>query len=525
MTEKAGLGRVADGRVRFKGHAEGTLSKPRGHVEVEVTDSRYEGVELKQAAVIVDATYTELMGKIDATQKGGGHLEVEAKTGWNVETPARRLRLHATDFELGLLSGFGPPSIRRLGGRLFGDMTVLGKGDEVVSARGKVELRGGRVSLDGPLRKLTDISATLSAKVGLLRFSAKARAGDGNLGAKASVKMAGFVPESLEGRIYLKRVPLATSAGNVELSLDNNLEGTFSPEEISIDVTVASGLVKMPTGGGRDLHAIGPPTDVVFVDSLETGLATRSMTTPSPLPPLAINIDIPQTVQLRGESINGVLGANLDISSHGGHTEFLGYAEIQRGWVKIFRHRYDVERALASFDATREFNPRLDVELRHEFKTAEFKVIIQGDLNDPPKPEFRSEPAIYDDAQLLSFFLGGSPDDLGRKPGTGTAAAGAATSLVTSKLTGIVQEILPLVDVLSLETSDDSATPDQLLAGKWLTEKVLLAYRARLSQQTDQRTNINEATIEWWFLRRWVFEAFFGDREVGAADVLWIRRF
>jgi len=524
MTEKAGLGKVADGSVRFSGHAEGTLSKPRGHIEVDVSDARYEGVELKQAALVLDATDTQVMGRLKAVQVGGGHLEVEAKSGWNVELPDRQMRLHATDFEIGLLSGFGPPSMRGLGGRLFGDMTVRGKGDEVTSARGKVQLREGRVSLDGPLRKLSNITATLGAKVGELRFEAKARAGDGSLAAKAEVEMAGFVPKSLEGRVQLKRLPLATSAGIVELSLDNRIEGAFSQDEISIDVAVASGLITMPKGEGRDLHSIGPPTDVIFVDSLETGLETRPVATPSPLPPFAINIDIPQTVQLRGESINGVLGANLDITSHGGHTEFLGYAEIQRGWVK-FRHRYVIERALASFDATREFNPRLDVELRHEFKTAVFSVILQGDLNDLPMPEFRSEPAIYDDGQLLSFFLGGSPDDLGRKPGTGQAAAGAATSLVTSKLTGIVQEILPLVDVLSLETSDESATPDQLLAGKWLTEKVLLAYRARLSQQTDQRTNINEATIEWWFLRRWVFEAFFGDREVGAADVLWIRRF
>ena len=338
-------------------------------------------------------------------------------------------------------------------------------------------------------------------------------------------KMAGFLPESLEGTLALRRLPLATSAGILELTLDTELEGEFSPEEISVDVSVSDGLVKMPKGGGRDLHSIGAPADVVFVDSLESGLATRDLAPPSPLPPIALNIDIPQTVSLRGESINGVLGANLDITSHQGRTEFLGYAEVERGWIKIFRHRYDLVKALASFDATREFNPRVDVKLRHEFKTAEFNVVIRGDLNDPPTPEFRSEPAIYDDAQLLSFFLGGSPDDLGRKPGTGAAAAGAATRLVTSQLTGIVQEIIPLVDVLSLETSDDSATPDQLLAGHWLTEKVLLAIRARLSQQTDQRTNINEATIEWWFLRRWVFEAFFGDREVGAADVLWIRRF
>ena len=88
-----------------------------------------------------------------------------------------------------------------------------------------------------------------------------------------------------------------------------------------------------------------------------------------------------------------------------------------------------------------------------------------------------------------------------------------------------MQELLPVIDVLRLESTDNSATPDQLLAGKWLTEKVLVAYRARLQQANDQRTNLNEFTVEWWFLRRWVLQAFYGDRQVGAADVLWIRRF
>jgi len=522
------FGQVApvDGMVRVTGSVDGSVDKPLGRAQVELENIKYETARLERAVARLELRKKGLFGSLTAKQERGGDLSVRVFTENAGDAPERWVRLRANDFEIGLLAGLGPPSIRRLGGRLSGRLSLTGRGETIEQSGGTLSLRSGSLALDGALRRLTDIEADLKARGNKgIRFNMRAKSGEGSLSLSTDIAMQGITPTSANGRLALSKLPLTLSSGVLELTLNSTIEGSFSAESIDLDLDVKKGLLRLPKGAGRDLHDVGAPTDVVFVDNLRGSRLARPTSVPSPLPPIVIALSIPQTLSLRGENISGIVEADLELTMHKGKTQLLGYAELVRAWIQIFRHRYEIEKALASFDATLELDPRLDIEMTHAFKTAQFTVLIQGNLSDPPKPEFRAEPSIYDDAQLLSFFLGGSPDDVSRSRSNSARAAGAATSLVTSQLTGIVQEILPVVDVLALESTDESATPDQLLAGKWLTEKMLLAYRARLSTKSTERTNVNEVTVEWWFLRRWLLQVFYGDRQVGAIDALWIHRF
>jgi translocation and assembly module TamB len=225
-----------------------------------------------------------------------------------------------------------------------------------------------------------------------------------------------------------------------------------------------------------------------------------------------------------GQDQSVELRAHLDGTLRGGDVTLAGGVESISGFIMLFGRRYDIVHANLSFDTgDKPGNPRLDIRLAHEFRTATVYIDVTGRL-EKPRLMLSSDPGSYDQAQLLGFVLGGDPDDpaIGQTD-VGSKAVGVASTVLLGQVQQQLKSALPL-DVLSVQVGEGTdANTTRLEVGKWVNERFFVGYRARINAPDTK--NENEVSVQYRLARRWLVDAFFGDRGVGGADVLWTKRF
>jgi translocation and assembly module TamB len=181
-----------------------------------------------------------------------------------------------------------------------------------------------------------------------------------------------------------------------------------------------------------------------------------------------------------------------------------------------------------TFNGSSEIDPELDLKLTRQYPEALVVIELRGT---PHKPQLRmsSDPAVYDQAQIVSLILTGQP---GGQPSTGKSfdPTAAVTTAVLSKLADKVAPALGL-DVMRVEGQEvknekGEATGDtdtRVEVGKYVTERIYLSY-AHVFGARDN-ANQNEAHVEYRMTRRLMMETVFGDAGQGGLDTLWTYRF
>jgi hypothetical protein len=162
--------------------------------------------------------------------------------------------------------------------------------------------------------------------------------------------------------------------------------------------------------------------------------------------------------------------------------------------------------------------------MTHQFPDLTLDVQLSGRASRPERPQLTSDPggSTYD--QLFGFLLGGDPAG---DPGSQTrdAVAGAGTRLVSGKLGRQISKVLPVqVDALSCEPAPaaTTATSGSCTVGKWLSQRLFLAYRQRLQPRTDENTG--DVQLQLRIGDRLLLEGTGGDRGYYGADLLWRHR-
>src|SRR5262249_15908004 len=157
-----------------------------------------------------------------------------------------------------------------------------------------------------------------------------------------------------------------------------------------------------------------------------------------------------------------------------------------------------------------------DVEISHEFQTTTVYVDVTGTVREP-RIDLRANPGSYDQAQILGWVLGGDPDQPSSsdKQPLQDRAVGVASNVLLGQVNSQLRNILA-IDVVNVQTGEGAnQTTTRVEVGKWVTEKLFVGYQGRI--EADETQNANEAEIQYRFARRWLLDAFFGDRGVGGA--------
>jgi translocation and assembly module TamB len=99
---------------------------------------------------------------------------------------------------------------------------------------------------------------------------------------------------------------------------------------------------------------------------------------------------------------------------------------------------------------------------------------------------------------------------------TGEEAGRAALGAVaTQAFRNLVQDKLPL-DSVALDSG-------ALRAGKYLTDKIHVAYVRRFDVDPTRGENEDEVRVEYQITPRWMFESRYGTAQAGGASLIWSR--
>ena len=186
----------------------------------------------------------------------------------------------------------------------------------------------------------------------------------------------------------------------------------------------------------------------------------------------------------------------------------------------MFNHRYQLDHGFVTFDGTTD--AQLDLRLIHDFPAVTLVADVTGRIS-TPKLEMSSEPASYQEGQLLGFFLGGEP---GGDPSseTGDAAKAAGTSLLSQKISQQANKVLPKavrIDLFNCTVSSGTTT-GSCTVGKWIGTKLFLAYKQHLEAPLNE--NQYDGQVEYYLRHDLVLEGNVGDRQYDGLDLLWRHR-
>lgn len=506
----------------------GAVSRPEA--EVDVTSDRARIGDINIDSITAHASLSpnawSLRAAID--QARGGTLSATGEGGWHPED----VRGHITvdDFDLSVLTPVlnrAQDTVVRVAGIVDGELFVTSPVTQ--ASRGWLEIRRGRIDLAEKVRPIRNMYARASLAGGTLSVEMNAQSGEGKL----SFSAAGIFRQRVLRRfsIAIDATDFPFIAGSTRTIVDVNAQvrGERTADLIRADVTIESGTLRIPDPGDeRDLHGTGDLEDVVFVEEVSSQRATQQLLAAVASPPdrvLRAHIVAPNGIEVNA---NGRADArvNVDVVATlaGGELFVTGAIDAVSGWVALFERRYEILRGRMFLEGALPPDPRLDFLVMHQFDEMTLFVDIEGTFDDP-EVTLSATPSTRTPAELLGIVLGGEPYRTNVRSLEGEARV-AASALLTGAIESVIEDRLP-VDAVRVGAGDDLDGGIAYVAvGEWITDDIFVAYRRRFdADQVGFQENENEAAIEWHFFENWMVEGRFGDEGVGAADILWIKRF
>jgi translocation and assembly module TamB len=545
--EIASLADFTDGLEGVKGQLHGrielsgTPSRPTGRADLAVDGAQVGKVTFRQVRLHAEGDKGRLVSQLTLEQTGGGRLDgslaIERAHGDRI-----RGFLTGKDLDVGFARVF-LTNVRELGG--VAQLSATAEGSlSAPKLRASLALDKGRLGVTGqPTFQQVRLAATLEpGRADLHRI--ELHSGSGSLDGKGWVLLAGpsgLSPQSAVFTAHAHRFLVAV-AGSTGARIDGDLavNAALRQDVLTGRVEIPDANVWLPkgppTGTGRALQRIGPHSDVHFVDQTALAALERDRERRRRAATSALRFAVTATakpIYLRGKDLDIEVRSDLQIGTvpsgpHAGAPTVSGGIHIPRGRINIQGQRFDFDHGNITFDGSYELNPQLDIELERQFPEALVVIELRGT---PKKPELRmsSDPAVYDQAQIVSLILTGQP---GGQPSSGKPfdPTAAVTTAVMSKLADQVAPALG-VDVMRVEgqevkNEEGGATGDtdtRVEVGKYISERVYLSYAHIFG--APENANQNEAHVEYRMTRRLMMESIFGDAGQGGVDALWTYRF
>jgi autotransporter translocation and assembly factor TamB len=502
----------------------GSLAAPELDARLALAPGgRLQGVVFDKLETTAKLDRAKLVAHMSAAQQGGGTLEGDA----NVDTANPRIgkaRLQAKRFDLRFLSlmeaatGFG---VRK--GMLEADVNLEGTATGR-AASGRLAIRDGEVRVSELVSVLRDLSldVTVDGKGAITAKLDSKTAKSGSLTIDATGSIAGLALGGSKGTFRSRDLTVSTGRTKIEADVDGTFTGKPQEDAYHLYLTTKSGEVRIPQRLGADkLHDTGELEDVVYVDA--EGLDSYEPRGAGG-PIVVVHVDTSRPLLVTSKEVRAdVSVARLSVAV-GADLVIRGRIQVESGYLELFSRRWQFQQSRVQFAGEVPMNPKLDIRLQHEFRTTTVNIALGGTL-EMPDLKLSSSDGAYDQAQLIGFVLGGSPDDQGGPAGDADVsqqAIDAASGLLFGQVQPLLKKVVP-VDVISLKRKTGATEETLLTVGKWLSSKLFISYRHRFSERTAT-DNANEGTLEWYFLRKWRLELVFGDRGEGSADVLWLNR-
>ena len=530
-----------DGQLEGKVEITGTVGRPSGQADITIAGAAVDDVKFRDVRASARGDAGRVQARLTLEQLSGGRLDgsatLERQRGDRIQAS-----LTGRDLDVGFVRPF-LTNVRALAGKAQLSATATGTlSSPRVSASLSVD--DGRLGVTGqPTFQGIRVAATLSPGRADLK-TLELHSGGGSITGKGWVVLggpSGLAPRSAVFTAHAHKFLVAT-VGNTGARIDGDLAaaGAVRSDILSGKVEIPDANVWLPkgppTGGGRALQKIGQHPDVHFIDQTARAAEQRDREKRRQAAAAGFRLAVEASakpVYIRGKDLDIELRSDVKIGTvaggaHAGAPTITGGLHIPRGRINIQGQRFDFDHGNVTFNGSYELDPQLDIKLTRQYPEAMVTIELRGT---PKKPELRmsSDPAVYDQAQIVSLILTGSP---GGQPSSGKAfdPTAAVATAVLAKLADQVAPALGL-DVMRVEGQDvkneegqaTGETDTRVEVRKYITERIYLSY-AHIFGAPDN-ANQNEAHVEYRMTRRLMMESIFGDAGQGALDALWTYRF
>ncbi|HRI52559.1 MAG TPA: translocation/assembly module TamB domain-containing protein, partial [Pseudomonadota bacterium] len=540
------------GSVQARAEVHGTPRRPQLTAGATATALRVGawpvGDLTVHAALGAERVLTAQATIVQPAAAGAGSLALDATVPlpFDLTAAALKLALRARHFRLDYQAQKGHlAAIGLLRGTLDSELTMQG-GTPRPLVLGGLGLHEGQLVMAALPQLLRDIAIELRAKPGgVLRLEqASARAEQGRIRAEGGIELAAGSLRSLELNATIENFPIA--AGSVGVWLDTKLQvsGKAPDDTLRIKVNIPYGTVRLPkltSGNDSDVQALGPLPDMRFDDTAARAAAAAekdaareraaaekdTAAPPSFLPARTlVAVELPPAFAISGPEVRTNLGGHLDAelgAQSAAGPIVTGDIRSLGGWVEILGRRYQLDRAQVSMSGEVPPNPLLNIVLWRKIDDATIYILVGGTARHPTIT-FRSDPAIYDQAQVIGIVLSGS-----RGGSIQQQALGALSGLLVGKLKDSLGKAVP-VDVIKFDVGGNDASganQSSLEVGKYLRDNLYLSYTHRFGSPSTilHRLNNDQVSLEWSFLPDYQINLMAGDQGVGALNLYWTRRF
>jgi len=383
---------------------------------------------------------------------------------------------------------------------------------------GKLHVASGTLPIAASIGTLRDVTADLAIADRAISGTLDGKLGRGTIHLEADVAGGKTIVKSLQLRNISAQStfrPIINADVTATLSLEDG--------QVRGEATVKHARIRLPEHAGTPLLSATAPPDLVFVGTPEAAASSGPREPAHPWLVVDVALDSTQiearnVVDSVGLGVQGTLSSEKLKVSVGDTVGVSGHVTIDNAYADILSRRYLLEPSYVEFDGT--IDPRLDIHMAHQFSVLTLNVDVLGRTRTPVL-KFKSDLAGYSENQLAGFFFGGEP---GGDPSsmTGEAVKGAVALAISGKIGREISKVLPInVDAVSYEPAT-TATSASYTVGKWLTERLFLAYRQLLEPRSDE--GVHAVQFMYRLGRKVLIEGIGGDGKLFGADLLWRHR-
>ncbi len=460
----------------------GTLAAPQGGVRVQASGVRMRsGPAAALPAVSLLATI-DLRGtsaRLDAHLGAGPKLQLAASGSAPLQAGGT-LAIHATgNTDLRLLDPILNATGQRAAGNLALDARVSGS-TAAPRLDGIFTLDRGEVQDFAQGLHITDIAARLAAAGDTVRIDRfTAHAGTGTLGASGTV---GVLAPGLPVDLHLTADharPLASDLLTATLDADLTLRGQAAGElQAAGRVFVRRAEVNIPNG-------LPPSVAVLHVRRPGDKTPSAPSAVPAAIVRLALVIDAPSGIFVRGHGLDSELGGKLTVGGSTAAPQIGGGFQLRRGTISVAGTTLTFSKGEVGFDGTgvtNKIDPTLDF-VADSNSGSVVATLTVGGYADAPKITLSSVPDLPQDEVLAHLLFGTSVKDLSAIQLAEIGAALAELSGVTGgggDPLGAVRKGLGL-DRLSVGGGGGTNTGASIEAGRYVARGVYVGAKQATS--------------------------------------------
>lgn len=476
------------GSLTLNGELRGTLPAPEGTLRLtgrglHVATGGIGG--LPAADIDATATLNRDAARLDARLTAGSQVRL-ALAGTAPLQPAKPLALHLTgNADLAMLDPLLTPNGRSARGQAAIDL-ALGGTIDAPRPTGTVRLAKGSVEDFVQGVRISDLAGLIQADGNAIRIEQLAgRAGSGTVSIAGTVGLLQpDLPVSLSmtaRRARLLASDLLTATTDADLTLRGDLFGTLT----------AGGAIRLASANINIPDSL--PQSVSVLNVRRLGVKAPPPSVPLPAVGLALTIDAPEQVFVRGHGVDAEMGGRLKVGGTSGAPTIDGGFELRHGTFSLVGQTLSFTSGKVGFGGTGltgRLDPTLDFVAQSTANNITATLTVTG-YADAPKLQLSSAPDLPQDEILGRLLFGQSTQQLSPFQLAEVAQAAASFGGVGGgDPLGAIRGGLGL-DRLSVGSASGGSTGATVEAGKYVANGVYVGAKQGTSGGSQAQVQID----------------------------------